>query len=591
MADDVEIIIGADSSKLVKEVRNAEQELDRLRNASERLGRSSAEMDAAIGKAAKRLDVARTAAHRAGIEFEKVESVNDKVEGGMSRLAKAAALTGDVFGGMAGPIGDVGDAFAMMPAKTAAVVVGVGALVAAFGVVMNTTLDVITNIDDYAEAMDGTETQIYEARDSLDVLNQKWKEQKVAMAEEVAPAVAALSNAYISLSDNIGRAWEYIGDKTSEAIQQYREDIQELSEAQGGATSGGTGPQLPFILGLAWSFFAGQVERGNKLVEEQVQKNKEAAQSAAQWQASWSAFEQEQSDALKKRDADEAQAKRDRDRRREEAQRADEKAFDDFTKSFDEAQKQVTAEMAEEDAFAAFAQDLDAQWAAFAAQERTLEISASVSVDLDPAKSKMNNFKAHAAKTAEDSANVWKESADGIVAAAASFATTLTGMVSELASRNTANTRAERLKQFKTMKAAALVEASINTALGVTQSLGSAPFPANIVLGALTLAAGGVQIGLIASQQPNFHRGGIMRSDRQGLAGDERSFSATTRANEAVVLTQQAMGAFAGQLSRANAGEGMGGGMAPVYVMVDGRAAPTRQFARPDPLYGRRRLA
>jgi hypothetical protein len=51
------------------------------------------------------------------------------------------------------------------------------------------------------------------------------------------------------------------------------------------------------------------------------------------------------------------------------------------------------------------------------------------------------------------------------------------------------------------------------------------------------------------------------------------------------------MGAFAGQLSRANAGEGMGGGMAPVYVMVDGRASPTRQFARPDPLYGRRRLA
>lgn len=82
-----------------------------------------------------------------------------------------------------------------------------------------------------------------------------------------------------------------------------------------------------------------------------------------------------------------------------------------------------------------------------------------------------------------------------------------------------------------------------------------------------------------------------MRSDRAGLAGDERAFSATTRANEAVVLTQQAMGAFAGQLSRVNAGEGMGGGMAPVYVMVDGRASPTRQFARPDPLYGRRRLA
>ena len=115
--------------------------------------------------------------------------------------------------------------------------------------------------------------------------------------------------------------------------------------------------------------------------------------------------------------------------------------------------------------------------------------------------------------------------------------------------------------------------------------------PVGLVLAGLTIAAGAVEIGMIASQQPNFHRGGIMRSQNMGLAGDERSFSATTRANEAVVLTQQAIGAFAGQLSRANAGEPMGGGMAPVYVMVDGRAAPTRQFARPDPLYGRRRLA
>ena len=222
---------------------------------------------------------------------------------------------------------------------------------------------------------------------------------------------------------------------------------------------------------------------------------------------------------------------------------------------------------------------------------KRLSIDVVADMSLDPLNVKLNAMKANSAAAAKESSDVWKESASGIVNAAASFATSLTGMVSELASRNTANTRAERLKQFRTMKAAALVEASINTALGVTQSLGSAPFPANIVLGALTLAAGGVQIGMIASQQPNFHRGGIMRSDRAGLAGDERAFSATTRANEAVVLTQQAMGAFAGQLSRVNAGEGMGGGMAPVYVMVDGRASPTRQFARPDPLYGRRRLA
>ena len=52
MANDVDIIIGADSSKLQREVRDATQELDRLRTASERMTTSSVEMDRALAGAA-----------------------------------------------------------------------------------------------------------------------------------------------------------------------------------------------------------------------------------------------------------------------------------------------------------------------------------------------------------------------------------------------------------------------------------------------------------------------------------------------------------------------------------------------------------
>ena len=66
----------------------------------------------------------------------------------------------------------------------------------------------------------------------------------------------------------------------------------------------------------------------------------------------------------------------------------------------------------------------------------------------------------------------------------------------------------EKTKAAKADKTAAIVQASINTALGVTKALGSSPPPLNFILAALVGALGIAQVGLIASKPiPKFKDG------------------------------------------------------------------------------------
>lgn len=58
-------------------------------------------------------------------------------------------------------------------------------------------------------------------------------------------------------------------------------------------------------------------------------------------------------------------------------------------------------------------------------------------------------------------------------------------------------------RQFKRQKALGIVNAAINTAQGITAALGSAPPPYNIILAAITGAAGALQIAAIASKKFN----------------------------------------------------------------------------------------
>jgi hypothetical protein len=71
---------------------------------------------------------------------------------------------------------------------------------------------------------------------------------------------------------------------------------------------------------------------------------------------------------------------------------------------------------------------------------------------------------------------------------------------------------------FAIEKAAAIVSAIINTAVGVTQAL-ELPFPLSFIVAGLTAAVGATQIGLIAATA--FAEGGIVGRATLGLVGEE----------------------------------------------------------------------
>ena len=97
-------------------------------------------------------------------------------------------------------------------------------------------------------------------------------------------------------------------------------------------------------------------------------------------------------------------------------------------------------------------------------------------------------------------------------------------------------------KNFEVEKAASLAGAIVNTAEAVTQALASGPPPGNLVLAGISGAAGAIQIGAIAGQQPSFHTG-----------HDPDEYQATLQRGEAV-LSRQGVAAANDGVSR-----GMGG--------------------------------
>lgn len=85
----------------------------------------------------------------------------------------------------------------------------------------------------------------------------------------------------------------------------------------------------------------------------------------------------------------------------------------------------------------------------------------------------------------------------------------LLGSVSQLLSQHaeeqSEKSKATAMQLFGLSKAAAIAQATVSTALAVTQGLAAAPPPASFVLAGAQAAAGAVQIAMIASQQPSFN--------------------------------------------------------------------------------------
>lgn len=257
MADSAAIRIVADLKPYLDEVKKlgpmTDQEAlkaamaleSRVTKAAQAASKASEKAAADATKAAAK---AAQAAERAASDASKAVSEKFQI------AAKVASLTGDVFGSLAGPIGDVGDAFELMGAKGAIMATGVGLIVQGFGAFISTSLDVIRNAEDYEGAMGASEEAILGANEALDALDLAFKRQKSTMAGELAPVIEDLSYAYIGISDNIGRALDYL------ANTDFVTWLTENSAI------------------IQW--ISGQADRGRKIAEEQ-KREEEAAKASA----------------------------------------------------------------------------------------------------------------------------------------------------------------------------------------------------------------------------------------------------------------------------------------------------------------------
>lgn len=123
--------------------------------------------------------------------------------------------------------------------------------------------------------------------------------------------------------------------------------------------------------------------------------------------------------------------------------------------------------------------------------------------------------------------------------------------------------RAERRKAFAKEKAAAIIQAVINTALAITAGLSTQPFlPLGIIMAGLATALGAVQIGIIASKPtPEFATGGFTGAP-SGSSERRDTIPAMLSANETVLNASQGRNLFsaldaAGLLSQGARGKAM----------------------------------
>lgn len=142
----------------------------------------------------------------------------------------------------------------------------------------------------------------------------------------------------------------------------------------------------------------------------------------------------------------------------------------------------------------------------------------------------------------------------GKLAAAQGNAAATAAIEAELAAKKEAIDK----KVGKQQKKVAILTAIIDTALGVTKALGSAPPPYNFILAALTAAAGAVQIATIKAQP--FAEGGVITKPTMGLVGEYAG--ATT--NPEIITPERLMRSIFREES------GGAGGKVQVYGVIRG---------------------
>lgn len=152
-----------------------------------------------------------------------------------------------------------------------------------------------------------------------------------------------------------------------------------------------------------------------------------------------------------------------------------------------------------------------------------------------------------------------------------------------------AQQRAAYLRAFYVQKAAAIASIAVSTAQAVmaTYAALAAVPPVAVAAAAAVGALGAVQIGLVASEQPQFEKGGVVtEEDRRRSPGTARgaSVNADLHVGEGVLTAQRGMAAVGGEagLRLLNMGIPVGTAARVAGGRVQGGGVPP-QFAGPPP--------
>lgn len=178
---------------------------------------------------------------------------------------------------------------------------------------------------------------------------------------------------------------------------------------------------------------------------------------------------------------------------------------------------------------------------------------------------------AMAARTQQASFDTILAAGQALGSSLAAIADTVADNQIRAAGRNAAAQHRIMRRQFAAQKAVAIANATINTAVAVSKTLSEYAYPTNIILGALTLAAGIAEVAVISAQKPTFHTGGVVQP-AQAAAPDE--VPATLMAGEGV-LTRRGVQALGGEqaVQAVNRGAPMPASSSTVtaIAMLDGR--------------------
>ena len=570
----VTIQVDADAQPAVAELRKLGTQSGKTAAALDRIGDSAA-------KAAKK---GRTFADQLG-------DVN-----------KVSAVTNGAFSDVTGPLDDFGDLIERVGGRQAALMAGTALLGAAVVGVGVKALDAVRNWSAYEQAAGGATAQTLAMRPAVDSaaaslasLDQQAARLSLSFGAALAPAidgaagalggyVALISDATFGVTEHADSVFEAATSRVS-----FTSAVASMANAiPGGAAA--VGLLTAAYKGLTWY----GDRRAQQLEDERFELARVTAESARRADAARGEAQalaallgvpdQEpiaQSAEEKRLAAEAERAAAEAARERAAAEREKAQALKEATQEED---KQIEAFVKRSAAMTALAaRHVGGEFAEDPSITRNEEV---INESLQATLAARNDFEMSTVESAKKTAQQWSQQWGGAISTVGSYFSGFARAVADvgvyIVERTEGDTKRAKRKQFKIQQAAAIAEATIATLAGVVQALGSSAPPMNFVLAALTGAAGAVQIGLIASKQPTFHRGGILPDEQRAPVP-----SYIRRSNETTAeITAQGMRAMGGQEGLARLNAGTPPPMQPIYLVVDGQPRRARMHAGPDVGYG-----